>query len=93
MALKKTIINNKGQVCEYHKIITSTQNYIGEQKGIIVIIASYTNKDYRDIDEREKAVSDTMVFLLFNGEEVFNRGYLYARIKIEIPEFIGSEDC
>lgn len=93
MALKKDLINSKGQNCDYHKIIGVSQIYIGEQKGININLASYTNKEYRLQNEEEMVVSNTPIFLPFTDNEDFTRDTLYLRIKAEIQEFIDAEDC
>jgi hypothetical protein len=93
MALKKSLMNSKGQDFEYHKIIAVAQIYSGEQNGININLASYTNQNYRQQNEQEMIVCNTPIFLPFNEIEEYSRQNLYNRIKTEIPEFENSEDC
>lgn len=93
MAIKKLITNNKGQECEYHKIIATSQVYTGENKGISINLASYTNEQFRMQDEVEMIVTNTAINLPILEEENFDRATLYERIKLEVPEFSDAIDC
>lgn len=93
MAIKKLITNSKGQNYEYHKIITASQMYMGEEKGISINLASYTSEEFRLLDEKEMIVNNTGIFLPIIDEEKYDRATLYERIKIEVADFIDAIDC
>lgn len=94
MALQLTLTDNKGQVSNYHRILATSQIYVGEQQGIHINLGSYTNAEYRQNETNEVStiVSNTPIFLPFTDTD-FTRANLYTRIKTEILEFADALDC
>jgi len=94
MALKLLITDAKGQNANYHRIIVQSQVYEGENQGIHINLAGYTNSTYRDIEKatgQNMVVMNTPVFLPFN-DSALGLANIYTRIKAEIAEFTPSTD-
>jgi len=94
VALKLLLVDNKGVGCEYHRVLSCTQVYEGENQGIFINLAGYTNKSYRDIEKEtgeQMIVMNTPVFLPFDTTS-FNLSNIYTRIKAEISQFTPSTD-
>jgi len=95
MALSKTIVDDKGQITQYHKISAVGIIYIDGQERIDLNIASYANEDYR-LTEKEvglnKVLNNIGVSLSLTNED-FSRANLYARIKNEVETFLDAVDC
>lgn len=91
MALKIDITNNKGVMASYHRIISITQVYDNENKGIHINLAGYVNKEYRD-KEDDTIVMNTPIFLNFDASEDYSRKKIYDRIKNEIQELSTAEN-
>lgn len=100
MALLIAITNNKGVTANYHRILSVTQVYEGDNKGIHINLAGYVSKAFRDKETIAQAesptesfiVSNTPVFLPFVVGEGFRIGGIYTRLKTEIVEFGTSTD-
>lgn len=99
MALKKEIILEKGIVANYFRIASITQNFINQDPILDVYIYGYANENYRNEekeiadDDIQKVVSFNNYRLLMDDEKGYSREDIYNRIKSEIPEFDGAEDC
>ena len=99
MALKKKIILEKGIVANYFRIASITQNFINKDLILDVYMYGYANENYRNEekeiadDDIQKVVSFNNYRLLMDDEKGYSREDIYNRIKSEIPEFDGAEDC
>jgi len=94
MALKISLIDNKGIDCDYHRVLSMTCNYDGVNDGIYINLAGYTNASYRQLEKdtgQNMIVMNTPVFLPFNATSL-NLPNIYTRIKAEISQFTPSTD-
>lgn len=94
MALKLLITDSKGQGCNYHRVIVQSQVYEGDNQGIHINLAGYTDASYRQLEKdtgQNMIVMNTPVFLPFN-ETSLNLPNIYNRIKAEISQFTPSTD-
>lgn len=94
MALKLLITDSKGQTANYHRVIVQSQVYEGENQGIHINLAGYTNATFRQSEKdtgENMIVMNTPIFLPFNATSL-NQANIYTRIKAEITQFIPSTD-
>lgn len=95
MALQLELLNSKGAITRYHRILAVSQIYTGEQIGVNINLASYSDELYREKEKEtgeEMIVNNTGLFLPLVDEN-FSRANLYARIRSEIIEFTEAIDC
>lgn len=97
MALIKIIADNKGQTTSYHRIKSTSLDF--DNKVIYVNLAGYTSEQYRTLEKevaedepRQYNVVSTGQFRLAIIDDDFSRENLYARLKIEIPEWADATD-
>lgn len=101
MALKKTIVNNKGVVTSYHKITALTVFKQRESRGVEgvqyvmrVQVGSYTSADMRQKSETLKADIMPYTFICSYDELTHIPTFTLAYSKLkELERFAEAEDC
>lgn len=95
MALRKTITGDRGQITQYHRILSVTASYETGKECVDINIASYTDESYRT---KEKETTATMI-LSNSGvrlpyiDENLSRENIYNRLKAEVDVFFDAENC
>ena len=92
MAMGKTMVDIKGITTDYHRILTSEQDFTIGQEAIRLKIASYTSAEYRTLEKGDSIsrVVSSNEYILPIVDEDFTRENLYNRIMAEISDFAES---
>lgn len=95
MAIQKTLTDSKGQATEYHRIIAFAPVFVEGQEILNINIASYTSKQYRDMEKagtaKDMQVASTGITLPIREDDTYTRENIYADI-MALPEWEGSTE-